>query len=91
VPLAAIDGVDRTGWTIQSDHIDLSTATITVTDGTNVMITTPVTQLGANYGSIYAVAFAPSGWSTQAGHSYNVVVSGVVPSITYTVEVLDCP
>jgi hypothetical protein len=94
IPLQALNGargasVDATGWSIQSDKIDLSTAQVTVTvDGTAQPVT--VTQLLANYGTKYAIDFIPQGWKTQAGKTYSVSVSGVTPAITYDVQVVDC-
>jgi hypothetical protein len=82
-------GLDETGWTIQSDTINLSGATVTVTDGgTNRPVT--VTHLLASYGSDFAISFLPSGWSSQVGHTYHVEVTGISPTISYDVEIVDC-
>lgn len=95
VPIGAIHvpgsgSVDTTGWTVQSNSINLSGAQVTVTeDGQPRPVT--VTQLQGGYGSSYAFRFNPSGWSTQAGKSYTVSVTGISTPITYTVEVLACP
>jgi hypothetical protein len=102
VPLQAIqipnvgasNSVDRTGWTVQTYATadGLTNATVTVTDnGTNLPVI--VTQLGANYGSRSAIRFVPTGWASQAGHSYLVsVTSPTLPMpITYTVDVVSCP
>ena len=82
--------IDQTGWTLQSYSINLSGAQVTITmDGaTNRPVT--ITHLGANYGSSYAISMVPQGWSTQAGHTYHVSVTGVNPTIAYDVEVVDC-
>jgi hypothetical protein len=81
--------VDTTGWTVQSDTINLSAAQVTVTsDGATLAGT--LTQLGSGYGSRYAFRWNPSGWSTQAGKKYQVSVSGVTPAISYEFDVLDC-
>jgi hypothetical protein len=81
--------VDVTGWSIQSDKIDLSAAQVTVTmDGAAQPVT--VTQLLANYGTKYAIDFIPQGWKTQAGKTYSVSVSGVTPVIAYDVQIVDC-
>jgi hypothetical protein len=87
---ASFQSIDQTGWTIQSDSINLSNAQVTVTDG-GVNKPVSVTTLGANYGSSYAIRMVPSGWTTQAGHTYSVNVAGVSPPISYDVEVVDCP
>ena len=94
IPLAAITpargtGVDSTGWSIQSDNINLAAAQVTVTsDGAALPVT--VTQLLANYGSRYAIRFNPMGWTTQAGKTYSVSVTGVTPAISYDVQVVAC-
>jgi uncharacterized protein YkwD len=98
VPLAAIvptgrggtASVDTTGWTIQSDTINLASAAVTVTmDGADQPVT--VTQLLGGYGSRYAIRFNPTGWTTQAGKTYSVSVTGVSPAIAYDVQVVACP
>jgi hypothetical protein len=94
IPLQAIAGargqtVDATGWTVQSDSINLASAQVTVTvDGAPQPVT--VTQLGGGYGSKYAFRFNPMGWTTAAGKTYNVAVTGVSTAISYAVEVVDC-
>lgn len=86
---ASFSSVDSTGWTIQSDSINLSGAQVTVTDGgTNMPVTVAVLQGG--YGSSYAIRFNPQGWTSQAGHSYAVSVTGISQPISYTVDVLAC-
>ncbi|HWZ93017.1 MAG TPA: hypothetical protein VNW92_29330 [Polyangiaceae bacterium] len=71
IPLQTLNGargksVDTTGWSIQSEQIDLSGAMVTVTvDGASQPVT--VTQLLPNYGAKYAIDFIRKGWKTQAG------------------------
>jgi hypothetical protein len=89
-PAAALGAVDAIGWTVQSDTIDLSNAQVEVSDGITGLNVT-VTQLLGGYGSIYAIAFQPNGWSSSAGHTYAVKVTGVAPAIEYSVEVISCP
>ncbi len=91
-PLQAVapiwTGIDETGWSIQSDSIDLSGAQVTVTrDGTELPVT--VTQLLPGYGSQYAISMIPEGWTTEVG-TYRVEVSGVPTPISYDVTVVDC-
>jgi hypothetical protein len=82
--------LDQTGWSIQSDSINLDPGTVTVTEGsTSLPVTTTV--LGAGYGSSHALRFVPSGWTSAAGHTYHVSVSGVSTAIDYDVQVVDCP
>lgn len=81
--------LDETGWTVQSDDIDLGSASITVTsDGTDMPVS--VTQLDDYYGSRYALRFNPEGWETEAGRTYAVSVEGISTPISYEVSVVDC-
>ena len=81
--------IDTTGWTIQSDSINLAGAQVTVMmDGAAQPVT--VTQLQGGYGSRYAIRFNPMGWTTQAGKTYSVSVGGVSMPITYDVQVVAC-
>ncbi len=94
IPLQAVSRsgttTDSTGWTVQSDNINLAGAQVSVTvDGAAQPVT--VTELGANYGSRYAIRFNPIGWTTQAGKTYAVSVTNIPTTITYTVQIVDCP
>jgi uncharacterized protein YkwD len=83
--------LDKTGWSVQSDSIKLDTAEVAVTvteGGTNKPVV--VNVLGNGYGSSTAIRFVPSGWTTQAGHTYHVKVSGISTVIEYDVEVIAC-
>jgi hypothetical protein len=86
---ASYQTLDETGWTVQSDSVDLAAAQVSVRDGgTDVPVST--TQLQGGYGSRDAIRFNPQGWTTQAGHTYSVTVSGVTPAIQYDVQVVAC-
>jgi hypothetical protein len=91
VPLQAITttGADTAGWSIQSDTINLNSATATVTDATTNRPVT-ATALPQNFGSVYALRISPSGWTSQGGHDYAVSVTGTSTPINYTVHVVDC-
>ncbi len=82
--------IDQTGWTLQSDSINLANAQVTITMDGGTARPVTVTQLLANYGSSYAISMIPQGWTTQAGHTYHVNVTGTNPAISYDVEVVDC-
>jgi uncharacterized protein YkwD len=94
IPLQAMQGgfgqkVDSTGWTVQSDTINLAMAQVTVmSDGMNMPVT--LTQLSGGYGSRYAFRFNPMGWSTTAGKTYMVSVTGTPTPINYSVQIVDC-
>jgi uncharacterized protein YkwD len=93
-PLAAMrDGwnetLDQTGWSIQSDALNLDKAVIHVTsDGNALAVTTRV--LKPYYGSEHAIAFTPQGWQSQPGKTYHVEVSGISQGFSYDVQVVDC-
>jgi uncharacterized protein YkwD len=94
IPLQALTAkysgtVDTTGWSLQSDTINLASAAITVTvDGAAQPVT--ITQLMGGYGSKYALRFNPMGWKTAAGKTYAVAVTGITPPINYEVQIVDC-
>ena len=96
VPLGAFypetmwwSNLDQVGWSVQSDRLNLTEATVTVTsDGETLPVDT--FPLLPGYGSESALRFTPKGWKTEAGKTYSVTLSGVNPSISYSVEVLDC-
>ena len=84
-----VQSIDMTGWTVQSDTIDLASATVTVTsDG--MMMPVTVTQLQPGYGSRYAFRFNPMGWKTTAGKTYTIEVGGTPMPIKYDVQFVDC-
>jgi hypothetical protein len=82
--------IDETGWSVQSDTIDLQSAQVAVTsDGMDLAVTT--TPLNRGYGSTHALRFNPMGWTTAAGKTYSVKLSGTSMPIEYEVKVVDCP
>lgn len=86
---AAYASVDSTGWTIQSDSINLATAQVSVSSG-GTKLTTTVAQLQGGYGSKYAIAIRPQGWTSTAGKTYDVSVTGISQAISYSVQVVSC-
>jgi hypothetical protein len=82
--------IDQTGWTVQSDSVDLKSAQVTVTAG-GMDLPVTVTTLGSGYGSTYAIRFNPMGWTSEAGTTYSVKLSGTSMPIEYDVEIIDCP
>jgi hypothetical protein len=91
VPLQAFTAteLDKSGWSLQSDTINLNSATATVVDGTTNQPVTVSTNLGS-YGAKYAMGILPNGWTSQAGHSYTVTIGGTTTPISYTVQIVDC-
>lgn len=99
VPLEAItqpglESIDSVGWSIQSwgSAWNLSNVTVTVTDD-GVAAPVTVAQLGANYGSPYAIRINPTGWASKAGHTYAVTVKRSDGSVllSYEVQPVSCP
>jgi hypothetical protein len=81
--------IDETGWSVQSDTINLAGADVTVTaDGEDMPVT--VAQLQGGYGSAYAIKLTPTGWTTEPDTTYDVEITGIATPITYQVEVVDC-
>ncbi|WP_434427283.1 CAP domain-containing protein [Nannocystis pusilla] len=97
VPIAAIhvpevpwSDVDETGWTIQSDAIDLGAAQVKISEG-GVDRPVKTTALMGGFGSASAIAMTPQGWTSEAGKTYTVAVSGVPQPFSYDVQVVACP
>ena len=93
VPIEAMTaswaGTDETGWTVQSQGIDVRGAQITVTEGgSQLPVQTAALQNG--FGSRYAVRFNPQGWTSQVGRSYSVALTGIGQPINYEVEFVSC-
>ncbi len=82
--------LDDTGWSVQSDSLNLGGATVSITrdDGTDLPVV--VTELAPYYGSQWAISMIPSGWSAEPGRSYDVHIEASGGVIDYTVELVDC-
>ena len=89
VPEVGWSDVDQTGWTIQSETIDLGAAKVSITEG-GVDRPVKLTTLGSGYGSKFAVSLVPQGWKTAAGKTYTVKVDGVPQPFSYDVQVVQC-
>lgn len=81
--------LEETGWSLQSDDINLSQANVTVTEGGQ---NRPmwVSSLYGGYGSQYAIKMMPQGWALQPNRTYTVKVTGTSPPISYQFTTLDC-
>jgi hypothetical protein len=75
---------------VQSDSINLSSAGVSITAG-GVDKPVTVSSLLSGYGSTYAISMIPQGWDAEAGVTYDVEITGVSPTISYQVQVVDCP
>lgn len=92
VPLQAMgstwSSIDKTGWSIQSDTVDLKSAQVSIMSG-GMSLPVTITQLGSGYGSTYAISMVPMGWKAAVG-TYSVSVSGTSMPISYEVNIVDC-
>ncbi|HET6333747.1 MAG TPA: CAP domain-containing protein [Polyangiales bacterium] len=85
----SFSSMDKTGWSLQSDSVDLKSAQVSITAG-GMDLPVTVTQLGSGYGSTYAISIIPMGWKATAGTTYSVKVTGASMPISYEVSVVDC-
>lgn len=85
-----VNTIDDTGWTVQSDTVNLSSAQVSVTSDDGMSLPVTVTQLSPGYGSRYAFRFNPMGWTTTPGTTYSINVTGGAQPIQYDVQVVDC-
>jgi hypothetical protein len=82
--------LDETGWSLQSDGIDLSGAQVQITVNGDPRPVT-VSQLQGGYGSAFAISMIPSGWTAQPDTTYHVRVDGVAGGpIEYDVQMVTC-
>ena len=92
-PVEAVElaqsSIDVTGWTIQSDIINLAGAQVSIKDG-GIDRPVSVTNLAARYGSQTAIRIVPNGWTTTAGQTYDVSVTGISTPIDYQVRAVAC-
>lgn len=94
VPLQALHlsqwlDVDRGGWSIQSDFIDLGRGEVTVTRA-GESLPVDVWILAQGYGSTFGLGIRPRGWRSAAGETYTVTVDGVSEPISWSFTVVDC-
>ncbi len=88
-PPGSWSSLDETGWTIQSDTVDLSSAQVAVQGG-GQDLEVVTTYLAQGYGSFHALKFVPDGWTSQADTTYTVQITGIDTPIAYDVTLLSC-
>jgi hypothetical protein len=90
-PITSFRGpsVDEIGWTLQSDSINLNDAMVSVR---NRGEDRPVEawSLLPWYGSQYAIAFRPVGWTSTVDESYDITVVAGDRTIEWTVQFIGC-
>jgi hypothetical protein len=79
----------NTGWSVQSERIDLSAASVSVTMGGEPRAV-DVSPLDGNYGSTNAIRIVPNGWDVAAGETYDVQLTGIDTPIEYSIQIVDC-
>lgn len=89
VPSIGWSDVDKTGWSLQSDGIELGGAAVSVQES-GVDRPVAVNPLGSGYGSTHAIRFVPQGWAVEPGKTYDVTVTGASEPIAYSVTIVDC-
>jgi len=83
------DTLDQTGWSVQSDSIELGGASASITaNGEDRPVS--VTTLSPGYGSGSAISLIPQGWTAQPDTNYHVEVVAGGETISYDVYVVDC-
>jgi hypothetical protein len=81
--------LSQTGWSIQSERLDLSEPEVVVTsDGAELPVA--VEALEGNYGASEGIRIVPDGWDVAAGSSYEVVASFAGGDVAYAFEIVDC-
>jgi hypothetical protein len=86
---ASWTSTDETGWTVQSDSINLGSATVTITAGSDDMPVN-VSSLAGGYGSTHAIKITPDGWTSEPGVTYSVEITGISSPISYDVQMVAC-
>ncbi|MFT7620893.1 MAG: hypothetical protein ACI9WU_000052 [Myxococcota bacterium] len=81
--------IDKTGWTIQVNAINLNGAVAHVTENG---IDKPVDSvtLANNFGSAGALKITPAGWKMTVDADYVVTVAGASKPIEYSFRTVDC-
>jgi hypothetical protein len=88
VPIQAAN-VDRAGWHIQSDSINLNSAIVSISEG-GVDLPIKTNSLRTGYGSTYGISMIPDGWKSVPGKTYEVSVTGVRQPFRYSITFVDC-
>lgn len=88
-PLRFGETLDQTGWSIQSDTIDLTAAQVSIT-ANDVDRPVTVTPLQAGIGSDFAISIIPQGWTAKPDTTYHVSVTGIAAPIEYDVHFVVC-
>jgi hypothetical protein len=79
-----------TGWSVQSEDIDVRMATVTITTSGGMSMPVTASALTGNYGSTRGLRIVPDGWDPVAGETYTVTLGGISEAITYAVQMVDC-
>jgi hypothetical protein len=81
--------LNETGWSLQSDDINLDNAKVSVTaDGQSMPM--KVSVLLPLYGAHYAISMIPDGWTMETDTHYEVEVTGISKTISYDFYTVTC-
>jgi hypothetical protein len=81
--------LDSTGWSIQSEEIDLSSAEVEVR-ANGAVVPVRVTELSSRSGSTNAIRIVPIRWRARSNEKYSVTVTRISTPIAYEFEIVDC-
>lgn len=81
--------LDKSGWSLQSEAIDLAGAKVVVKSA-GAELPVLVSQLPGGYGSAFAIRIASDGWKLETGKTYEVTVAGVAVPIAWSFTIVDC-
>jgi hypothetical protein len=84
--------IDEAGWTIQSDRIELTGAQVNIKEGgTDLPVTVMDLQSFPRQPTYQtAIKMVPDGWTTTAGRTYEVSVTGINSPFNYQVRIVGC-
>ncbi|HEX9622485.1 MAG TPA: hypothetical protein VF989_20215 [Polyangiaceae bacterium] len=92
-PLQAYGGgnttLSDTGWSVQSEDIDVREAEITVSSAAGELAV-DTEPLEGNYGFTDGIRIVPNAWDVEAGQTYAVSLSGLGTPIAYEFTLVDC-
>jgi hypothetical protein len=81
--------LDSTGWSIQSEEIDLSSAEVEVR-ANGAVVPVRVMPLQGRSGSTNGIRIVPRGWRARSGETYSVTLTRTSTPIAYEFEIVDC-
>ena len=96
VPMEALNpaswaDIDKAGWSIQSDSVDVTRAELVTVTKDGVPVEVDTWDLGNGYGSAHGLGLRPKGFRTELGSTYRVTLeSSRFDAISYEFTPVDC-